>query len=113
MTLQLNETNFRPGETIKGDVNWQLDKTPKSLEVRLFWYTQGKGTEDLRIIETKKIEPKQNGFAGFKFILPKGPYSFSGKLISLIWEIEFVTNPTDDCARESIILSPTGNEILL
>jgi len=113
MTLHLNRKEFRPKDTIEGRVSWQLDKTPKDLQVRLFWHTRGRGTEDLKIVEQYAIPPGLQGEQGFSFTLSPGPYSFSGKLISLIWAVEFVTNPSDDCAREDIILSPSGQEIAL
>jgi len=113
LTLNLNQKNLKPNEQVKGNITWFLDKIPKDLEIRLFWHTQGRGTEDLKIIDKVNITPALQGEYSFTFTLPQGPYSFSGKLISLIWAIEFVANPSDDCARKDITLSPTGQEIQL
>jgi hypothetical protein len=45
--------------------------------------------------------------------LPLAPYSFSGKLISLIWGLELVLEPSQETARFEFTLSPTGEEIML
>ena len=42
-----NKTQYRPGEEIAGRALWILDEPPKAVEVRLFWYTEGKGTQDV------------------------------------------------------------------
>jgi hypothetical protein len=49
----------------------------------------------------------------FQIRAPKGPYSFSGKLISLIWALEIVVQPSEESGRTLITISPTGEEILL
>ena len=38
-----NETRFAPGEKVEGIVKWHLVRRLKSIELRLFWYAQGKG----------------------------------------------------------------------
>jgi len=105
---------FRPGQTIKGTVRWNLQENPQSLEISLFWHTSGKGTKDVGVVETIKFDnPGSLGQKDFKFKLPKGPYTFSGKLISLIWAIEATTIPTEKTTRQKITISPTTQEILL
>ena len=37
---------FAPGQAIDGDLVWNFPKAPRWLELRLFWYTEGKGTQD-------------------------------------------------------------------
>jgi hypothetical protein len=49
----------------------------------------------------------------FRLRLPSGPYSFSGKLISLIWALEVVAEPGADAGRQDITLSPTGRELVI
>jgi hypothetical protein len=46
-------------------------------------------------------------------MLPEGPYSFSGKLISLIWALELACSPGSETVRREITVSPTGHEIVL
>src|SRR4029079_16624359 len=35
-----------PGESVSGQATWELDAPPRELEVRLFWYTEGRGDQD-------------------------------------------------------------------
>jgi hypothetical protein len=108
-------TAFRPGDEVAGTVRWRLDQPPRSLDLRLFWYTQGKGDQDVGVVENLPFaEPGLEGSRSFRFRLPAGPFSFSGKLISLLWAIEAVAETTGTQAeRCEIIVSPTGREILL
>jgi hypothetical protein len=108
---------FRPGEAVAGAADWRLEAAPERVEVRLFWYTQGKGTQDVGIVDRQTFErPGQEASQGFRFRLPEGPYSFSGKLISLAWAVEVVAEAAGgegEVARREIVVSPTGGEILL
>lgn len=106
--------SFRPGERLQGGVGWKLDDPPKSVEARLFWYTRGKGVEDVEVVATVPFEqPGREDARPFEFPLPEGPYSFSGKLISLIWAVELVAQPSGQATRVEFVLSPSGREILL
>lgn len=107
-------TSFRPGDEVEGTVRWRLDQPPRSLEARLFWYTQGKGDQDVGVVEVLPFpEPGIEDRRPFRFRLPDGPYSFSGKLISLLWAIEAVAEPGSHAGRCDITVSPTGEEIVL
>src|SRR4051812_12829644 len=82
---------FRPGEMVSGAAFWQLEQAPKWVEVRLFWRTRGKGTEDVSVVDTVRFENPQIEEARlFQLQAPDGPYSFSGRLISLIWGLELI-----------------------
>jgi hypothetical protein len=112
-------TAFHPGEEVEGTVRWSpVDRPPRSLEVRLFWYTEGKGGRDVGVVETLPLaDPGPEGHQPFRFRLPDGPYSFSGKIIHLLWAIEAVAEPDDHSERLAerldIIMSPSGREIVL
>jgi hypothetical protein len=107
-------TGFRPGELIAATVSWELAEPPDSLEVSLFWYTEGKGDRDVGIAATLLFEhPGPSGIRNFQMRLPAGPYSFSGKLISLVWALEAVAEPGARAGRLPITVSPWGREILL
>jgi hypothetical protein len=106
--------NFRPGETLEGVAGWRLDKPPKSIELRLFWFTRGKGTEDAGVVDQARFEaPQLEEGRRFSLTLPAGPFSFSGQLISLIWALELVVEPGDHSTRVDLVMSPSGEEILL
>lgn len=106
-------TSFSPGGPIAGTVAWSLPENPKRLEVRLFWFTRGKGTEDVQIVEQFAIENATvQGERPFTFHAPNGPYSFSGKLISLVWGLEVLAEPKDRSDRIEIVCAPGGREIV-
>ncbi len=110
--LEDNKTAFKPGEEMRGSAKWQLDYEPGSMEVTLFWRTAGKGTEDIGVAETAGFEnPAAFGQKDFKFTAPNGPYSFSGKLISIVWALELATAKGKDVLRKEITISPTGQKI--
>jgi len=108
------KARFLPGDELDGVVRWGFAKPPGALEVRLLWQTRGKGTEDLKIVQRVQFErPAASDRKTFRITIPAGPYSFSGKLISLVWGIEAVAEPGGKSDRLKLTVSPTGNEILL
>ncbi len=109
------QTAFRPGDVLKGIVAWSFaDAAPEALELRLFWFTRGKGTQDVHVHKNLRLEsPPLQGKRRFRFHLPDAPYSFSGKLVSLTWALEFVAEPAGKAERLEIVLSPSGAEIEL
>lgn len=114
VALERGQTAFRPGEEVRGTASWSLEEPPKAVEVRLFWHTQGKGDQDVEVVETTVLPgPGQMDRREFRFRLPEGPYSFSGKLISLLWAIEVVASPGDMAGRAGIVVSPSGREVVI
>lgn len=114
VTIPGGRTEFAPGEEIEAAAVWRLDETPDSLEVRLFWFTEGKGDRDTELVFAESIEPSASGHRTCRFVLPDlVPSSFSGKLISLLWAVELVAEPGERAGRVNLIVSPTGGEILL
>jgi len=112
--LQDEQKNFRGGETVEGVAGWRLEKPPKSVELRLFWFTRGKGTEDVGVVNQIRFDaPQQEEGRKFSFTLPAEPWSFSGQLISLIWALELVAEPGGHTTRVELVVSPTSQEILL
>ena len=110
----LNKRSFVPGDRIKGTVSWLCDSPPSTAELRLSYYTSGKGSEDIEIESTTLLEhPMARQERSFDLHLPPGPSSFSGKLISLHWALELVVVVVDHAATErfEFVLSPTGSEL--
>lgn len=106
--------NFFPGEEVAGTASWQLEKEPKMVELRLFWYTAGKGTEDLQVIDGVSFnDSTASGSEKFRFKLPMAPYSFSGQLISLCWALELLVSPGSHAVREEFSMSNSSEEIIL
>ena len=102
--LDGDRTSFKPGEAVEGVVTGGSG----ALEARLFWYTEGKGTQDLEVVASQPLDASGR----FRLALPAAPYSFSGKLISLIWAVEAVGDPSAS-PRVELLVSPDGAEILL
>jgi hypothetical protein len=106
--------DFAPGEMVPLACAWQLDEPPESVEVRLVWYTRGKGDQDVRVVETIRYDaPGAMDMKRPEFTLPEGPYSFSGKLISLIWAVELIAEPSGESHRVDIVVAPEGEEVQL
>lgn len=107
-------TAFRPGDVVDGTVRWHFAEAPEEVELRLFWHTEGRGDQDLEVIQTVSFaNPGAVDRRSFRVRLPEGPYSFSGKLITLAWGLEAVAQPDSWSGRIPITLSPTGEEIRL
>lgn len=112
--LRDGQKSFRCGERVEGVAGWRLEKPPTSAELRLFWFTRGKGTEDVGVVQIARFEaPQLEEGRKFSFTLPNEPWSFSGQLVSLIWALELVIEPGEQTARAELVASPTGHEILL
>jgi hypothetical protein len=105
---------YKAGEPLSGRVAWRVDREPTSAELRLFWYTSGKGTQDVGVVNTMTFAtPRMDDHRDFTFPLPREPYSFSGTLISLIWALELIVEPGGHVERQEIVLSATGEEVVL
>lgn len=109
-----NQRDFEPGDEITGKLGWDLPKAPRNVELRLFWFTKGKGTEDAGVVDTLRFEhPSMQETHAFRFRLPEAPYSFSGRLITLIWALELVAAPSKEVARLEFVMAPGGHEVRL
>lgn len=105
---------LKPGDKIEFVAQWQLEKPADSVEARLVWSTQGKGTSDVQVVEKEQFDnPTLSEQRRFTFSLPESPYSFSGKLISLIWALELIAEPSGESDRFEFTMSPSGEEIEL
>jgi hypothetical protein len=103
---------FEPGEPIRGRVEWTLEEAPSALEIRLLWYTEGRGDRDVGVARTLREEGLSSlGTRSFDFEAPAGPCSCSGRLISIRWAIEASFLPGRQTERIEIVLGPGGQEI--
>src|SRR5215468_7453198 len=118
MSLQINlieeSAAFEPGDEANGSASWSLVNPPNSVDLRLFWFTRGKGTEDVGLVKTLSFErPLAIETRSFRLRLPDSPYSFSGKLISLTWALEVVVSPSKQVVRREITIAPGRWEVRL
>jgi hypothetical protein len=116
ISIQLdNEAKaYEPGQEISGSVEWLFAGAQESAELRLFWYTKGRGTEDVELVETVPFENlAMSERRRFRLRLPQSPYGFSGKLISLVWSLEFVVQPENAAERLDFVMAPSAEEVRL
>ncbi len=107
-------TGFVPGETLRGEVTWAGVSAPGKLELQLLWYTEGKGTRDGQVVASRTIETAgASGRSPFEFTLPGGPYSYSGRLISILWALEVVATPGKEMSRIQIEVGPMKKAVSL
>ncbi|MCS7224725.1 MAG: hypothetical protein NZ959_09260 [Armatimonadetes bacterium] len=85
---------FQPGQQMLGEVvlRPQKDVTCRHLWVGLRWRTEGRGDFDSE--EINRVDLFQGTLRGgtvhsfpFAFALPQQPWSYSGVLVKIIWEI--------------------------
>jgi len=107
-----NRLHYAPGDALEGIVSWQFDHPPDWLELRLFWYTTGKGDRDVHIVSRVAYEqPASVDTQIYSLAFPHGPYSYSGRLTSLIWALELITKPNNDAVRLELAMGPASQEV--
>jgi hypothetical protein len=105
---------FAPGETVDVTVSWQAYERAEAIELRLVWYTHGKGATDVSVVQAERFEePAPVDARRCRLALPTSPYSFSGKLISLAWAVELVVLPNGPSTRLDLVVAPEGREVEL
>jgi hypothetical protein len=57
------------------------------------------------------ILPKSRAVTISQSARPKGPYAFSGKLITLAWAIELVVLPGGETERLDLLIGPAPVEV--
>lgn len=116
LTLTLNQdpSTIVPGQIIDGTVGWQLEDAPRTAVLRLFWYTEGRGTQDVGVVEELNLPTNLAQLSGtFRFTVPAAPYSFQGQLIALKWAIELLLNKQKLVERIELVVSPWVEQVSL
>lgn len=114
LTLKLDrdDASYVPGQPITGTVAWDLSQGPDEITVRLIWQTSGKGTQDVGVAhELNWVAGSLREERDFSFPGIEGPYSFSGELITVGWLVEIVAEPGGEHAEQTLMMSPTGEEV--
>lgn len=115
ISVDRGRTAFAPGDTVCGTLQWTCDAPPGAIELRLLWYTQGRGDRDAGVAHRLRIEsPAAIGSTAFEFAAPSGPYSCSGRLVSICWALEAVVAQDGGAvARSELVIAPDGREVAL
>jgi hypothetical protein len=112
IALEGGRTAFRPGETVEGTVAWSLPERPVAVELRVFWSTRGKGTEDVGVAH---VEPMAGAMAEerrpFRLALPVAPWSYDGRLVAVVWGMELVALPSKRSVSVEIVIGPGAAEV--
>jgi hypothetical protein len=106
ITLSVERKDLRPFEPVTGRVEWRLDEPPKDLELRLCWFTRGRGTEESETVEALALGDAATGGRDFSFVLPGEPWSLDGPLIGIAWALEVVAKKQGGLALEELVVSP-------
>ena len=111
--LESESSVYQPDAAISGTVQWQLDKPAQSLELRLIYHTTGRGTQDVETVALETFSRPALSESRVFSLMPEAgcPWSFSGKLISVVWGLELVTDQEQLVAKCSLVVSPSGQEI--
>lgn len=114
LTTVDGRTEFEPGETFEVIARWQFSRRSGEGELRLLWETSGKGTTESSLLANYSfMPPALEGSQRFRVTLPSAPYSFSGKLVSLLWYVELEFEDINEQTRLEITVAPLGKEVLL
>ncbi|MCZ7635152.1 MAG: hypothetical protein M5U12_03280 [Verrucomicrobia bacterium] len=114
LRTEQGQVAFRPGATIIGAAGWSLPTPPRSAEVRLFWYTSGKGTRDVTVVASVPFaQPTSQEVQPFTLTLPTAPWSTDGRLVSVSWALELVVQPGERSVRRELVVSPDGRIVAL
>lgn len=114
LNLQIagDRTSFAPGAQVEGTASWFFSEGVRSLEVRLFWYTERGGSQETSLAACERIEaPGAQGSRPFALTLPQKPLSYSGTLFDIRWALELVALPSGEAARLDLVVSPTGKPV--
>lgn len=105
-SIQLTgDGSYRPGTVVEG----RVEGVPMVGEVRLFWNTCGRGTEEVGVVDRQRV----SGDGSFGLSLPPVPYTTHGTLVSIAWGIEWVDDSGDALDHREIVVSPTLQAVQL
>jgi hypothetical protein len=112
--LRSPDGRFAPKGRVEGSVSWDLESAPAWLEVRLTWHTEGKGTDEVMVVGRLPLTDVRVGNQRtFSFTLPEMPYTYHGRIFSILWSID-VFGPAQGILRRNgrlatlpIVVSPT------
>ena len=114
ITLELDhpDATLTPGEAVRGRVRWRLHEPPRRVEVRVGWYTEGKGTPDWQTVQQERWEEvRAEDERSFNLPLPAGPHTYHGKLISILWAVEAEADRPDAASSQVVTFAPRAASV--
>ncbi|WP_224367988.1 hypothetical protein [Hyalangium versicolor] len=96
VALEEDSMDFPAGSLLRGAVRVDASAPvhARSLECRVLWFTEGKGTEDVGgpeaavLVRDQVLPPGK--VLGFQLRLPMGPWSYGGQLVKIRWVVQLV-----------------------
>lgn len=110
--IELDNFHHQPFQTLTGKVRLTGPVTAAKMELRVFWFTRGRGDEEAEICHRLSINTQEK-LSGFSWKLPAAPYSFAGQLITMAWAVEVVDEKENSLDLVPFLLSPSGEEMQL
>ena len=109
-----DKTRFSPFDQMEAEITWD-SSVVHDIKVELLWSTRGRGSEDTYVQDARRIAVKQerSSMKNLIFQAPVGPYSFSGKLISLIWYLSASDEGGSQSAELELVIAPGEKEIII
>lgn len=108
-TLTLDAAAIEPGEAITGSVAWV--GTASQVSIGLRWETRGKGDQDTAVAASTTIPVGGLDTVRFALTAPYQPFTFSGKLISVVYFVVASVDGVEE--RKEIVIAPRGTEVVL
>ena len=96
VTIELDRTELEPGDMLSGRYAIDPQSVPlaASVEVSVYWNTEGKGCEDRAVQYRKRGSTEdgplfdEQGTGPFAVRLPHAPLSYDGVLVKIVWSIQ-------------------------
>jgi hypothetical protein len=114
--VQGDRLGFSPGETVRGQVRWNLDgdDARRGLRLRLGWQTRGKGIQDEAVVASADFGPGPGrGEADFAFVLPPEPYGVRGEHLIIAWSLKLEVEGSERCCQGDLEVGPGGRDVVL
>lgn len=112
---------FDPSSTIRGSVQIvpHSNVNCRHIYVALVWRTEGRGDRDTGVVSQLdiyqgRLDAGVPTYHDFSFTLPRGPWSYAGHYINIIWQILVtidVPRAKDIHGGLRFILSPAGRSL--
>ncbi len=92
INIEMRQRMVRPGERLEVVVSWSHASISSPLELSVHWFTTGKGsTSECELMRESCEQQFESGSKTFQFVVPRGPLSCEGRLISIRWEVRVGT----------------------
>lgn len=108
VAISTQKTNYKLGDTVKGQVTVEVNKECKcdGLVLKKYWLTHGKGNRSRGVREELELfqgvwQPGVYTYS-FSFVLDEGPFSYHGHYINIDWylsaqaDIPWALDPKDE-----------------